>query len=112
MTKNAAATIELEPTEEPVDRAVQALREQGRAIAGQVPAAVDTARSAFGAAEDQLDGLSDRGVIAAVGFSVGITAGLFLAGSSRAVLAISAVPIAVTIRSAFRRGVRFSRLVN
>ena len=98
------------PTEEPaalvdtVDDGIRTLIERGRAAADHLPEAVDAAQS-------QLDLLSDKGVIGAVGFSIGVTTGLFLAGAPRPILAVSMVPLAITVRAALTRGVRLSRLV-
>ncbi len=87
-----------------LDDGIKTLIERGRAAADHLPDAVDAAQS-------QLDLLSDRGVIGAVGFSIGVTTGLFLAGAPRPILAVSLVPLAITVRAALTRGVRFSRLV-
>ncbi len=88
--------------------ALHSVIDQGRTVAEQLPS-VDDAKAAFNAAQDQLDGLSDRGVIAAVGFSAGVTTGLFLAGAPRLILALSVIPFALTLRSAMGRGIRLSR---
>jgi hypothetical protein len=88
--------------------ALHSVIDQGRIVAEQLPS-VDDARTAFNAAQDQLDGLSDRGVTAAAGFSAGVTTGLFLAGAPRLILALSVIPLAVTLRSAMGRGIRLSR---
>jgi len=87
-----------------VDDGIRTLIERGRSAADHLPDAVD-------AAQGQLDLLSDKGVIGAVGFSIGVTTGLFLAGAPRPILAISLVPLAITARAAMTRGVRLSRLV-
>lgn len=116
MARNGTTTTsQLEPIATSVDGGVHSLLDQGRAVADQIPGAVDEARAALNAAQEQLngqlDGLSDRGVIAAAGFAAGVTAGLFLAGAPRVVLAVSVLPLAITVRSALNRGVRLSRLV-
>jgi len=54
----------------------------------------------------------DMGVVAALGFALGVSSGLVLAGAPRVILALSAVPVALTLRSAMTRGVRPARLVN
>ena len=116
MAKNGTTTAsQLEPIGTAVEGGMHSLIDQGRAVADQIPGAVDDARAALNAAQDQLndqlDGLSDRGVIAAAGFTAGVTAGLFLAGAPRLILALSVLPVAITVRSALNRGVRLSRLV-
>lgn len=116
MAKNGTTTTsQLEPISDSVDGGLHSLLGQGRAVADQIPGAVDDARAALNSAQeqlnDQLDELSDRGVIAAVGFTAGMTSGLFLAGAPRVVLALSVLPLAITVRSASTRGVRLSRLV-
>ena len=87
-----------------VDDGIKTLIERSRAAADHLPEAVDAAQS-------QLDLLSDKGVVGAVGFSLGVTTGLFLAGAPRPILAISIVPLAITVRAALTRGVRLSRLM-
>lgn len=87
-----------------VDDGIKTLIERSRAAADHLPDAVD-------AAQGQLDLLSDKGVIGAVGFSIGVTTGLFLAGAPRPILALSMVPLAITVRAAMTRGVRLSRLM-
>ncbi len=112
MARNGTSAIEAgDAIAEAADDGVRSLLDRGRSVADHLPVAVDDARSALGAAQDQFDQLSDRGVIAAVGFTAGITTGLFLAGASRLTLAASALPLAFTLRSALTRGVRLSRLV-
>ena len=112
MAKNGtSATATSEAAAEAVDDGVRSLLARGRTVADHLPEAVDEARSAIGAAQDQLDQLSDRGVIAAVGFTAGLSTGLFLGGAARPVVALSFLPLAFTVRSALTRGVRLSRLV-
>ena len=113
MAKNGTApTQERETPAETADDGFKALLDRGRSVADQLPDVVDDARAALDAAQVQLDLLSDRGVIAAVGFAAGIATGLFLAGAPRFILAVSMIPLAVTTRSALTRGVRLSPLVN
>jgi hypothetical protein len=105
MAKNGSApTHEATAVGDAVDEGIKTLIERGRAAADHLPDAVDAAQS-------QLDLLSDKGVIGAVGFSIGVTTGLFLAGAPRPILAVSMVPLAITVRAALTRGVRLSRLV-
>ncbi len=113
MAKTGITTsAERESIADAADEGFKSLLDRGRSVADHLPDAVGDARSALDAAQGQLDLLSDRGVIAAVGFSAGVTTGLFLAGAPRLILAVSIVPLAVTVRSALTRGVRLSRLVN
>ena len=111
MAKNGTTADLSEPSAD-IEEGMRSMLDRGRAVADHLPDAVAEARSALDAAQGQLDLLSDRGVIAAVGFCAGTTTGLFLAGAPRAILAISMIPLAVTVRSALTRGVRLSRLVN
>ncbi|MGH2464027.1 MAG: hypothetical protein ACRDGI_01055 [Candidatus Limnocylindrales bacterium] len=111
MAKNGTAADVSEPSAAMED-GLRSVLDRGRAVADHLPDAVGEARAALDAAQGQLDLLSDRGVIAAVGFAAGVTTGLFLAGAPRAILAVSMLPLAVTVRSALTRGVRLSRLVN
>lgn len=114
MTKNGShATDQAERSMEDVeDGGAASLMERGRAVAEQLPDAVDGARGMIEAAKGQVDELSDQGVIAAVAFSAGVTIGLFLAGAPRLILALALLPTAITLRSAMQRGVRPGRLVN
>jgi hypothetical protein len=114
MAKNGSrGTDQAEPgVEDATDTAAASLMERGRAVADQLPDAVDGARGMIEAAQGQIDDLSDQGVIAAVAFSAGVTVGLFLAGAPRLILALALLPTAITVRSAVQRGVRPSRLVN
>jgi hypothetical protein len=111
MAKNGTSADVSESSSD-IDEGMRSIIDRGRAVADHLPDAVGEARSALDAAQGQLDLLSDRGVIAAVGFCAGITTGLFLAGAPRAILAVSMLPLGVTVRSALTRGVRLSRLVN
>ena len=83
-----------------------------RAVADRVPGVADSAREALADAQDQVNQLSDMGVVAALGFALGVSSGLLLAGAPRVILALSAVPVALTLRSAMTRGVRPARLMN
>jgi hypothetical protein len=85
---------------------------RGRAVVDRVPAVADSAREALADAQDHVNQLSDMGVVAALGFALGVSSGLVLAGAPRVILALSAVPVALTLRSAMTRGVRPARLVN
>jgi NaMN:DMB phosphoribosyltransferase len=85
---------------------------RGRAVVDRVPAVADSAREALADAQDHVNQLSDMGVVAALGFALGVSSGLLLAGAPRVILALSAVPVALTLRSAMTRGVRPARLVN
>lgn len=88
------------------------LVDRGRAVLDRVPAVADSAREVLGAAQSQVNELSDMGVVAAAGFALGVSSGLLLAGAPRVILALSAIPVALTLRSAMARGVRPARLVN
>lgn len=93
------------------DGIAQTLVDRSRTVADQWPDVVDNARGMVGAAQDQVDDLSDQGVIAAAAFSAGITVGLLLAGAPRFILALALMPTALTVRSAAQRGIRPSGLV-
>ncbi len=86
------------------------LANRGRAVLDQIPTVTDNARSALTGAQDQLNGLSDTGVVAASGFALGLSGGLLLGGAPRAILMLSMLPVALTLRSAFGRGLRPARL--
>ena len=88
------------------------MADRGRGVADQWPEAVDSARGMIGAAQEQVDELSDQGVIAAAAFSAGVTVGLLFAGAPRFILALALMPTALTVRSALQRGIRPSGLVN
>jgi hypothetical protein len=88
------------------------LVERGRAVLDQVPNVAAGAREALADAQEQVDGLSDLGIVAASGFALGVSTGLLLAGAPRIVVGLSTVLVLVTVRSAMRRGVRPNRLVN
>ena len=82
MAKNGShGTDEAERIDEQVEDPAGSLLDRGRAVAEQLPNAVDGAWGVIAAAHGQVDDLSDQGVITAVAFSAGITMGLFLAGA-------------------------------
>ena len=93
------------------DQATRAVIDGGRAVASQVPGAIDSARDAVSSASAAIDDLSDQGVIAAMALSAGVTVGLFLAGAPRLILALACLPTAITVRSAMQRGVLPAQLV-
>lgn len=99
------------PLREHLDQATRAVMDGGRAVASQLPGAVDGARDAVGSATAAIDDLSDQGVIAATALSAGVMLGLFLAGAPRLILALAVLPTAITARSAMQRGVKPARLV-
>jgi hypothetical protein len=88
------------------------LVDRGRAVLDQFPTVADSARGVLAGAQDQVNGLSDMGVVAASGFALGVSSGLLLAGAPRAILILSMIPVALTLRSAFERGMRPRRLIN
>jgi hypothetical protein len=113
MAKNGShGTDEAERIDEQVEDPAGSLLDRGRAVAEQLPNAVDGAWGVIAAAHGQVDDLSDQGVITAVAFSAGDTMGLILAGAPRLILALALIPTAITARSAILRGVRPARLVN
>ena len=88
------------------------LVERGRAVLDQVPNVAAGAREALADAQEQVNGLSDLGIVAASGFALGVSTGLLLAGAPRVVVGLSTVLVFLTFRSAMGRGVRPNRLVN
>src|SRR5450756_3066626 len=52
------------------------LVDRGRAVLDRVPAVADSAREVLAGAQDQVNGLSDMGIIAASGFALGVSSGL------------------------------------
>jgi hypothetical protein len=88
------------------------LADRGRTVLGGVAAAADRAGDALSEAQDHVEGLSDVGVLAVAGFAVGVTTGLLLAGAPRLIIAVSLLPVGLTVRSALSRGMRPSRLLN
>jgi hypothetical protein len=82
----------------------------GRVALDRVPAVAGGARDILVRAQDQVDDMSDMGVVAAAGFAVGVSFGLMMAGVPRVAVIISTIPVALTMRSALARGIRPSRL--
>src|SRR5665811_324585 len=82
------------------------LVDRGRAVLDQFPAVADGARDVLAGAQEQVNGLSDMGIMAASGFALGVSSGLLLAGAPRAIIILSMIPVALTLRSAFARGMR------
>ena len=112
MAKKPHSDLESDvPMREQLDQATRAVMDGGRAVASQLPSAVDGARDAVGLASAAIDDLSDQGVIAAMALSGGVMLGLFLAGAPRLILALAFLPTAITVRSAMQRGVGPARLV-
>ena len=91
---------------------VDTLVERGRAVLDQVPNVAAGARDALADAQEQVNGLSDMGIVAASGFAFGVSTGLLLAGAPRIVVGLSTVLVFLTVRSAMERGVRPNKLVN
>src|SRR5262245_42807353 len=102
----------LESVSGALDNVNEALATGRRVAAEQVPVMAANARQAFGAAEARVEGLSDVGLAAAAGFALGVSAVLMLTGAPRIVLGLSAIPVALTLRSAANRGMRPSTLRN
>ena len=96
----------------PRDADSATLGERGRTVLDGVAAAADRAGEALSEAQDQVEGLSDVGVVAVAGFAVGVTTGLLLAGAPRLIIAVSLLPVGLTVRSAMSRGMRPARLLN
>ncbi len=88
------------------------LVDRGRAVLDRVPDVADSTYDALAGAQDQVNRLSDMGIIAASGFALGVTSGLLLAGAPRVILILSMIPVGLTLRSAFARGMRPARLIN
>lgn len=114
MAKNPPHEIEVDDVSDgtAMGEVADALVARGRAVVDRVPAAADGAREALADAQETVNQLSDMGVVAALGFALGLSSGLWLAGAPRVILALSAVPAALTLRSALTRGVRPAGLVN
>jgi hypothetical protein len=87
-------------------------RAAGRAALDRAPEVAGGARDIMVSAQDQIDELSDMGIVAAAGFAVGLSFGLMMAGVPRIFVVASAVPAALTMRSALARGIKPSRLVH
>src|SRR5450830_1002279 len=117
MAKNQTHKIDADDDVDDVpDRAdmgalADTLVDRSRAVLDQFPTAADSARGVLAGAQDQVNGLSDMGVVAASGFAPA-SSGLLLAGATRALLILSMIPVALTLRSAFERGMRPARLIN
>jgi hypothetical protein len=114
MASDQTYAVEIEPAteqtrEDEAARMAGAIVERGRAALEGVPAVADSARGLIGEAQSQIDGMSDMGVVAAAGFALGVSFGLLLAGAPRALVVLSAIPAALTMRSAFARGVAPAR---
>ena len=118
MAKNQTHKIDADDVVDDVpDRAdmgafADTLVDRGRAVLDRFPAVADSARDALAGAQDHVNDLSDMGIIAASGFALGVSSGLLLAGAPRAILILSMIPVALTLRSAFARGMRPARLLN
>ena len=93
-------------------RKVDTLVERGRAVLDRAPDVADSAHDVLSGAQNQVNGLSDMGIIAASGFALGVSTGLLLAGAPRAILILSMIPLALMVRSASARGMRPAALVN
>jgi hypothetical protein len=118
MAKNQTPKIDLDDDADDVPDGADsgtfadALVDRGRAVLDRVPAVADSGRDLLADAQNQVNGLSDMGIIAASGFALGVSSGLLLAGAPRVILILSMIPVALTLRSAFARGVRPAVLVN
>ena len=114
MAKNTLEKVEVDdaPDGTAISDVADAFVAGGRAVVDRVPGVADSARVALADAQDQVNQLSDMGVVAALGFALGVSSGLLLAGAPRVILGLSAVPVALTLRSAMTRGVRPARLIN
>jgi hypothetical protein len=118
MAKNQTHKIDLDDVDDDVadgadiGNVADTLVDRGRAVLDRAPAVADSARDVLSGARDQVNGLSDMGIIAASGFALGVSSGLLLAGAPRAILILSMIPVALTLRSAFARGVRPAVLIN
>src|ERR1035437_7527976 len=109
---NADAVDDDVPDGADIGALADTLVDRGRAVLDQFPAVADSARDVLAGAQDQVNGLSDMGIVAASGFALGVSSGLLLAGAPRAILILSLIPVAITLRSAFARGMRPARLLN
>jgi len=112
MAKHPQSELESDvPIREQFEQATRAVVEGGRAVASQLPGALDGAREMVGSASAAVDDLSDQGVVAAMALSAGVTIGLFLAGAPRLILALACLPTLIAVRSALQRGVGPAQLV-
>ena len=118
MTRNQTHKVDADdvvddgPARADMGAVADTLVDRGRAVLDQVPTVADSARGVLAGAQDQVNGLSDMGVVAASGFALGVCSGLQLAGAPRAILILSMIPVALTLRSAFERGLRPASLIN
>lgn len=114
MTKNRPDEFDLDdvPDGTTMGEVADAFVTGGRAVVDRVPAVADSAREALAGAQDHVNQLSDMGVVGALGFALGVSSGLLLAGAPRVILALSALPVALTLRSVMTHGVRPARLLN
>lgn len=118
MAKNQTLKVDADdiaddgPARVDVGAVADTLVDRGRTVLDQFPTVADSARGALASAQDQVNGLSDLGVVAASGFALGVCSGLQLAGAPRAILILSMIPVALTLRSAFERGLRPGFLIN
>lgn len=118
MTKNQTHKVDADdvaddgPARADMGALADTLVDRGRAVLDQFPTVADSARGVLAGAQDQVNGLSDVGVVAAAGFALGFSSGLRLAGAPRAIFILSMIPVALTLRSAFERGMRPARLIN
>ena len=109
---NADDDVDDVPNQADMGALADTLVDRGRAVLDQFPAVADSARGVLAGAQDQVNGLSDTGIVAASGFALGVSSGLLLTGAPRAILILSMIPVAITLRSAFARGMRPARLLN
>ena len=114
MAKNQTHKIDVDDVPDRADMGALAdtLVDRGRAVLDQFPAVADSARDVLAGAQDQVNGLSDMGIVAASGFALGVSSGLLLAGAPRVILILSMIPAGFTLWSAFARGVRPAVLIN
>lgn len=114
MTKQVVDVHELDTSLDgnAIGEVADAIVARGRAVVDRVPAVADGAREAFAGAQTQVNQLSDMGLVGALGFAMGLSSGLFVAGAPRLLLALSAVPVALTLRAALARGVGPDRLLS
>jgi hypothetical protein len=109
---NADDVVDDVPDGADIGALADTLVDRGRAVLDQFPAVADSARDVLAGAQDQVNGLSDMGIIAASGFALGVSSGLLLAGAPRVILILSMIPAGFTLWSAFARGVRPAVLIN
>ena len=112
MAESRLHEIDTDDTPDGADAAAPAdtLIARGRPVLDRVPGVV---REALDVAQEQVNGLSDVGIVAASGFALGVNTGLLLAGAPRLVVAAcTTIPVLLTFRSAMGRVARPGRLVN